>query len=107
MESVISRKGVYKNIKDSHYKVTVDNITFYFLSYASLTKFIECYLREREINLTPLLPQKNVDVIGFNEYSDILTYCKCEKRDFYIIYEGVEYVCKKDLPDKILELQTK
>lgn len=72
---MISRRGIYHDIKDSTYTVNINDMTFYFTSLNTKYRFI----KKRD------------------QYGDILStlelYEQTEKRGFLVEYKGVEHTC--------------
>ena len=44
-----TRNGIYYNLLESEYKLTINRITFYFSSSLHRKKFVERYIDERDI----------------------------------------------------------
>jgi hypothetical protein len=81
-------RGVYHNLKESKYVVSNGDITFFFSSEYTLTKFMKGYQKHRDKRR-----QQTSDIldtyINFDTTADIEFYKKAEKRGFYVWLKGV------------------
>ena len=91
-----TRNGIYYNLQESEYHVTIEGITYWFSSNLYLTKFIERYLEERNI-LNYAQSRRFKTKLDLSILADLKTYATIEKRGFLVEIKGVQYVCLKDI----------
>ena len=84
--------GVYYNLCESEYKLTINHITYYFSSSLHRKKFIERYLEERDI-LNYAQSRRFKAKLNLSVLADLKTYSNIEKRGFLVVIEGVYYKC--------------
>jgi hypothetical protein len=91
-----TRNGIYYNLKESSYKLKVDNLEFFFSSKKYLRKFYESYSNNREFLKSSLYNRWGFYVEA-NTLYDIVLYSKIEKRGFYLKMNGDEYSCLENV----------
>lgn len=93
-----TKRGIYHDIRESDYTVTIGTTIFYFTSELYRDKFEMLYQEETERFNQALnnVYKNNFDIVG-----DILAwirlYCLIEKRGFYLQVNGVDVHCLEDL----------
>jgi hypothetical protein len=87
-----TRNGIYYNLCESEYKLTINHITYYFSSSLYRKKFIERYLEERDI-LSYTQSRRFKATLNLSVLADLKTYSNIEKRGFLVEIEGVYYKC--------------
>lgn len=94
---MISRNGIYYDLKQSIYRYKLDNITYVFSSLSHLQKFKMRYSDYRQKINESLSNRFNLD-INVDRLADIICYIKVESRGFFIINDkGEEISCRKNL----------
>ena len=99
-----TRNGIYYNLEESEYKITISGITYYFSSRLYLTKFIERFPNERDI-LNYKQSRRFKTALDLSLLADLKTYAAIEKRGFLVEIKGVQYVCLKHI-NLQLEIRT-
>lgn len=92
----VTRNGIYYNLKKSTYIVTKNNIKFYFSSMKHLEKFNK-QLEENRDTISYSLYKRFKLWVKIDELCDLSLYSKIESRGFFVVIEGVEHVCLKNL----------
>lgn len=87
-----TRNGIYYNLLESEYKLTINRITFYFSSSLYRKKFVERYIDERNI-LNYAQSRRFKAKLNLSVLADLKTYSNIEKRGFLVEIEGVYYKC--------------
>ena len=96
--ATITKRGVYHNIHDSHWRYTVGNIRFVFSSEFYLRKFQELYMEEIERTNRGVNKLYNHKYrIEADELALLRMYLNTEKRGFLVIINGEEITCQDDL----------
>lgn len=91
-------RGVYYNLKESEYTVTIEDVKFYFSSQVKLKKFINgCESEINRFNESLNRVYKNKFNIQLDIVALIRLYTLIESNGFYIIFEGIEITCPEDL----------
>lgn len=91
-------RGVYHDLKESEYIVTVDGIKFYFSSELYRQKFLKKSWDEKErFNESLNRVYKNQFDLSGDVLAWIRLYNRIEKRGFYIVVDGVEIECLENL----------
>lgn len=99
-----TRNGIYYNLQESEYHVTIKGITFWFSSKLYLSKFMERHNEERDI-LNYAQSRRFKTELDLSMLADLRTYASIEKRGFLVDIKGVRYVCLKDI-NLQLEIKT-
>jgi len=108
-QGVMSLRGVYNDIKNSHYILTDGELLFFFTSEYNMNKFSEMYEENRE-DYKKRLDKAFKDgqvypVLMF----DVTLYKSIENRGFYIMYNNIE-LSENDLRnlslDRLIENKT-
>lgn len=76
-------RGIYKNLKESEYTVTVNGTVYFFSSILYMTKF-ERELKDNRKRLKVLMEQQHIDFLYTDDLADYRLYKKIEKRGFCI-----------------------
>jgi hypothetical protein len=93
-----SARGVYHDIKHSHFICEVDDFLFYFTSEYNMNRFKDRYQDEvKEFNKKIERVYKNNHHLIFNELALIRLYQKIEKRGFYLFYKGELFTCPENI----------
>ena len=87
-----TRNGIYYNLCESEYKLTINHITYYFSSSLHRKNFIERYLEQRDI-LNYAQSRRFKAKLNLSVLADLKTYSNIEKRGFLVEIEGVYYKC--------------
>lgn len=87
-----TRNGIYYNLLESEYKLTINRITFYFSSSLHRKKFVERYIDERDV-LNYAQSRRFKAKLNLSVLADLKTYSKIEKRGFLVEIGGVYYEC--------------
>lgn len=99
-----TRNGIYYNLKESEYHITILGVTYWFSSQLYLKKFIDRYLEERDI-LNYAQSRRHKTGLNLSILSDIKLYNSIEKRGFLVEIKGVRYLCPQDISLQ-LEIKT-
>ena len=88
---VKTRRGVYHNLLESDYTVSVKGTVFYFSSVALLKKFLaKCDSNRQQYDFEELFQRNKLD-LSLDNIADISLYRSIEKRGFRLSIKGVEY----------------
>lgn len=91
-----TRNGIYYNLYDTEYKLTLDDMTLHFSSLLYKRKFLERYLENRNI-LNYSQSKRFKTNLDLSILSDLKTYSDIEKRGFLVKIKGVYYTCLQDI----------
>ena len=92
----MSRNGIVYNLNISPYRITIDDLTFYFSSINHLEKFSEKLNENRKI-IKHSLSMRFGFTVNITLLADIVLYSRVETRGFLITSNGRIYQCKKDI----------
>lgn len=92
----MTRNGIVYNLNISPYRITLDDITFYFSSINHLEKFSEKLIENRNLIKYSLSKRFGFNV-NITLLADIVLYSRVETRGFLITSNGRIYQCKKDI----------
>lgn len=91
-------RGVYYNLSESEYTITISGIKFYFSSLVKLNKFKKAYESEVvRFNNSLNRVYKNKFCIEMDSLALIRLYTLIETNGFYLLYKGVMVKCPEDL----------
>lgn len=88
---MISTRGIYYDLNESHYIFKYDNLTFYFSSPKYLERFKDTYV-EYIKNETMKLHLKYSAIIYGDEMLLLNLYKQIEKRGFKVLYKEKELI---------------
>lgn len=92
-ENIITKRGVYKDITKSDFKLKIDDVTLYFTSQANLKRYI------RKLPTLDLLQYvtHELSIKNIKINSIIELYENIEKRGFRVEWKGVIYSCRENM----------
>ncbi|HWI49889.1 MAG TPA: early protein GP4 [Rummeliibacillus sp.] len=77
-------RGIYHNLKESKYRTFNNEVLFYFSSELYRDKFLEGYLKNRELMRNKSKAILNTERLNIDTLSDIIFYEEIEKRGFFV-----------------------
>lgn len=93
---MVTRNGIYYDLTQSPYKITVDNYTYVFSSDLYLVKFQDQYKAHREEISLKLSVRYKVNIKA-TALADMVLYQKIEKRGFLVMDGKGNNLCKANL----------
>lgn len=82
-------RGIYHNLEDSEYTVTVNGTVYFFSSLLYMAKF-EHELESNREKLEKSLRKQNLQFLYCDELADYQLYVTIEKRGFYLEKEEIK-----------------
>lgn len=92
----MTRNGIVYNLNISPYRITIDDLTFYFSSINHLKKFSDKLNENRKI-IKHSLSKRFGFTVNITLLADIVLYSRVETRGFLITSNGRIYQCEKDI----------
>lgn len=93
---MISKNGVFYELKKSCFRVTIDGITFVFSSNLHLQKFLDRLEDNRNTINKSLSNRFNLN-IKVHAIADMTLYRKIETRGFYVLDDKGNELCQNNL----------
>ena len=90
-----TKRGVYHNLKESHYAATNGEIVLFFSSRVYLKKFLDGYTEHRKKFIHRLSKLTVENPLNMETLADIQFYRMVEKRGFRALLKGGDITCKE------------